>query len=453
MSGPSNPLQLSNEAVLLLAANLASIPQLSSLQALILGYPDVLHFTTVLEILLKIVPETTSPEDYLRLLYKSYRGDIEVFEASRISNSSIEQVKTLSQQACRRKLLKYQLNLSDASVNIELKDTLLANWFLDRARRVEKETGMIDLARRLVLPDTGEFPQTPTPFPPKAVTVWGKGIIQVLENFIFDNDDEDELQLILFENLDPDSAIRLLLSRTTPEAIPHTVQKLIQPYINYLNFQQLGGHSWGIVWDWLVDRAAAGELEYISILAGSWVEIEDTTLREFLQTCLTACYICHSTSSSIRKNLRIIQQNTSRLSERLHLPPSEQPISLEHPETDLVPAQLRNSSPLTNLTTSSFTFLDHIITSADILAKYSVEYTPAEIVIIRAKPEDVQAQLIDNLIHNEQSWTKRTDEQWRALRQSIRWLHDQSGVLQKLSLERVDTMILSAILDAAGFSS
>jgi Secretory pathway protein Sec39 len=82
-----------------------------------------------------------------------------------------------------------------------------------------------------------------------------------------------------------------------------------------------------------------------------------------------------------------------------------------------------------------------------------VEYTLAEIVTIRAKPEDVQAQLIDNLIHNEQSWTKRTDEQWKVLQQSIHWLHSQSGVMQKLSMERMDTMILSAILDSAGFSS
>ena len=79
----SGPLGISDNAVLLLAANLTSVPQLLGLRALIAGYPDVLQFTTVLELLLKVHPETTSPEDYVSIVYRSYCRESEPFHPSR----------------------------------------------------------------------------------------------------------------------------------------------------------------------------------------------------------------------------------------------------------------------------------------------------------------------------------------------------------------------------------
>src|SRR5579862_2852939 len=102
---------------------------------------------------------------------------------------------------------------------------------------------MIDLARRLVLPaNTAPFSQTP-PFPPPVVTSWGKGVVQVLETFIFDNDDEDELQLLHFENLSPDSAVRLLLSHTTAETVARNVKTLVVLFIEYMH-SNAGTQAW-----------------------------------------------------------------------------------------------------------------------------------------------------------------------------------------------------------------
>src|SRR5437667_12087457 len=141
------------------------------------------------------------------------------FYSSRIPSSFINEVSSLSEQALNRKLGLFNLSsLLHSPANPEQDERLLTQWFFDRARRVEEATGMIDLARRLVLTDAGNYIQTPS-FPPAAVIVEGSGMVQVLETFIFDNDDEDEFQLASFENLDPDSAVRLLLSRTTPETI------------------------------------------------------------------------------------------------------------------------------------------------------------------------------------------------------------------------------------------
>src|SRR5579859_5227226 len=297
-----NPLQLSNTAIILLAGNLATGPHLPSLAALIGGYPHVLHFSLVLEILLKVLPETTSPEEYLPIVYRLYRnepdstGDISVIPAT-----FIQKVSNLSEQAARRKLAMFQLHAQplDDSVAGNSSEEVLSRWFFDRARRVEEGTGMIDLARRLVCPETTNFQQTP-PFPPEKVVKWGKGVVQVLETFIFDSDDEDELHLVVFENLDPDSAVRLLLSRTTAETVSTNLQRLVLPFIEYSHSKEPEQNLWETVWDWLLDKSVAGELQYISIIANNWINSTETVLKEFLRICLAACYLCRQTSPSIR---------------------------------------------------------------------------------------------------------------------------------------------------------
>ena len=455
MAASQNPLRLSDPAVLLLAANLTSVPQLASLQALIAGYPDVLHFTAVLELLLKILPETISPENYVSIVYRAYRRETGQFDPSRIATSFIDEVSSLSQQALKRKLGLFNLlNLPQSPANAETHEKSLTQWFFDRARRVEEATGMIDLARRLVLPDSTNFIQTP-PFPPVPVKVWGRGIVQVLETFIFDNDDEDELQLLSFESLDPDSAVRLLLSRTTPETVSRNIRNLIVPFVEYIHFKEPGKEIWGTVWEWLSDRAIAGELEYVSNLGSDWIESNEALLRDFLRTCLIACYLCHQSSPAIRNNLRRIHVNISRLSQPLNIQSADEQIILGHPETDLLPSQLRNSSPLTVLTTSSLRFLEEMIMSADIVAQSSVtpELSLRELVNIREGFEEAQIQLVDRLLHSEQFWTKRNEEQWRKLRQSLKWLQSHSRVLGKISEVSLDTMILTALLDASGIFS
>jgi hypothetical protein len=310
---------------------------------------------------------------------------------------------------------------------------------------------MIDLARRLILPDTTHFIQTP-PFPPAAVNIWGRGVVKVLETFIFDNDDEDELQLLSFENLDPDSAVRLLLSRTSPETVSRNVRTLILPFAEYIHFQIHGKDIWVTLWEWLIDRAVAGELEYVSNLGSDWIESNDDILREFLRTCLVACYLCHQSSPAIRADLRRIHFNVSHLSHSLNLPQSNEQIMLGHPETDLLASQLLDSSPLTALKLSSLKFLDEMITSADIVAQPSVtpELSLRELVMVREGFEQTQIQLADRLLRSEQSWTKRNEEQWRKLRQSLKWLQSQSRLLGKISEVSLDSMILTALLDASG---
>jgi Secretory pathway protein Sec39 len=452
MADSTNPLRLSDTAVLLLAANLTSVPQLESLRALIAGYPYVLHFTAVLELLLKILPETTSPEDYISVVYRSYRRENERFDPSRIPTSFIDEVLALSPATLRRKLAVFNLsNPPKSSANIEADENLLTQWFFGRARRVEEATGMIDLARRLVLPETASFNQIP-PFPPLVVTVWGKGIIKVLETFIFDNDDEDELQLLPFENLDPDSAVRLLLSRTTSETVSRNIRNLVAPFADYINYQKQDKEIWTTVWDWLLDRTVAGELEYIANLSNDWIETTAGLSRDFLQTCLAACYLCHQSSPAIRMDLHRIYNNITKISQQLHIQQSDNQINLGHPETDLLATQLRKSSPLTALTASTLRFLNDIIGSGDSIAQCSIipELALREIIAIREGSEESQRQLADRLLRSDQFWTKRSEEQWRRLRQSIKWLQNQSRVLGKISEVSLDTMILTAVLDASG---
>jgi Secretory pathway protein Sec39 len=450
MDTETNHLALSDNAVLLLAANFASVPQVTSLAALVAGYPDVLHFLTVLEILLKILPETTSPEDYLPLVYRSYRKEPDLLlDWSKIPMSAVDQVSTLSAAILRRRLAAFNLQLSPPTTQVF--ESLLSQWFFDRARKVEDTTGMIDLARRLVLPErTPSYAQSP-PFPPAAVIAWGKGVIQVLETFIFDNDDEDELQLVQFESLDADSAVRLLLSRTTPESVARNVKTLVVPFVLYILEKDPGRPIWEPLWEWLLDRAVAGELECISHLSADWPSIDEFTLRDFLRTCLTACYISHQSSPSIRHHLRRIEQNIVKLSHPLGLQESES-ISLSHPETDLLPSQLRESSPLTTMSSTAIQFLDQIISSADIVAQYSPseQLSLHDIVMVREGPQQKQTDLVDRVLRADPTWTKRTEDQWNTLRQSLKWLQQSSKVLGKVSLESIDVMVFSCMLDATG---
>src|ERR1700738_2927671 len=89
MADLPNPIRLVDAAVLLLGANLASELQLLSLRALVAGYPNVLHFTALLEILLKALPETVSPADFISIVYRSYRRETEQIDISRIPASYV----------------------------------------------------------------------------------------------------------------------------------------------------------------------------------------------------------------------------------------------------------------------------------------------------------------------------------------------------------------------------
>jgi Secretory pathway protein Sec39 len=445
-----NPLGLSEAAVLLLAANLTSLPHLGSLQDLISAYPNVLHFSALLQIFLNVLPETISPEDYLPLVYKSYHDEPQPpqFDPSRIPTMYIDQVSSLSHSALRRKLALFGLSdIPEPPIQPDRYETTLGKWFFDRAHKVEEATGMIDLARRVVLPDPKSFGQSP-PFPPTAVTLWAKGIVQVLETFIFDNDDEDELRLLSFENLDPESAVRLLLSRSTPEIIQRNVRHLLTPFAAYVTTGFPKMDPWLALWEWLLDRSSAGELDYIATLGNDWVAGEDLT-RQFLKTNLTACYLCQHSSPAVRSHLHRIHSNVSRLSQSLGVPSTGQQIVFPHLETDLLSWEVRNSSPLTTLTVEAIVFLDTMIMSADIIAQSAIKPEPClrDMVLIRDRPEQ-QFQLLDQLLRTDEMWTKRNAEQWTKIRLSILWLQSQSGVLGKLPSQKIDVAIFTAILDA-----
>ena len=450
MERAANPLLLSDPTVVLLAANLAAVPHLPSLAALINAYPQVLDFALVLDILLKVLPEATSPEDYLPIVYRLYRHETtQTNDLDRIPSTFLQKVSNLSEQAARRKLALFQLDTQRSSTTEQDNETLLGSWFFNRARRVEEATGMIDLARRLVCPGTNNFQPTP-PFPPTSVTLWGKGVVQVLETFIVDSHDEDELRLVAFESLDSDSAIRLLLSRTTPETLSFTLRRLILPFTEYIHSKGLERDTWSTVWDWLLDRAVEGELQYISILANNWIEADDVVLKEFLRISLAACYLCRQTSSSIRSYLSRIHEGILHLSQKLNLPHSTESIPLQHTETDLLATELRISSPLTNVTMPAFEYLAQMIKSADILAQYSIELSLSELIFLRGSTEDAQQQLLNRILRADQSWKTRNEAQWKQLRLSTKWLQSTSRVLGKISLESLDKTVLTAMLDASG---
>jgi Secretory pathway protein Sec39 len=90
-----------------------------------------------------------------------------------------------------------------------------------------------------------------------------------------------------------------------------------------------------------------------------------------------------------------------------------------------------------------------MITSADIIAQYSFELSLRELVTIREGAEEVQKQLIDRLLQSG-NWKTRNEEQWRKLRQSLKWLQLDSLVLGKVSGDALDSSILSALLDSSG---
>jgi protein transport protein SEC39 len=303
---------------------------------------------------------------------------------------------------------------------------------------------MIDRARQVVLPDVTQFGQSP-PFPPISVIIWAKGVVQVLGTFIFDNDYEDDLQLVTFENLDAESgAVRLLLSRTTADPVSRNIRSLVAPFIQYIKSHEPGKEVWRTVCEWLLDHAATGELDYVANAAADLPD--DIDRLRFLHTCLTACYLCHQSSPSIRPNLYRIQDHLSQSLQYMNA--AAEPISLPHPETDLLPSQLCEFSPLAVLNTLALKFLDQMIMSAEIIAQYSFELSLRELVTIREGAEEVQRQLIDRLLQSGNRKT-RNEAQWRKLRQSLKWLQIDSLVLGKVSGDALDSSILSALLDSS----
>jgi len=75
-----------------------------------------------------------------------------------------------------------------------------------------------------------------------------------------------------------------------------------------------------------------------------------------------------------------------------------------------------------------------------------------ELAIIHEESAQTQTQLAERLLRGDPNRPRRTDEQWKSLRQSLKQLRNQTGILGKLSEESLDTMVFVCMLDACGIS-
>ncbi|BFZ63783.1 hypothetical protein YB2330_004915 [Saitoella coloradoensis] len=402
---------------LLAASIFASTASLTGLRYLFATYTDAFPLPTVLDILLRFLPETTPTSEYVQLVHDAWKRQLGSPAALEGEDAEVvANVTALSEKRARKKLQTLHLNASPAADNDEA-DALTA-WFLGRARYIDRRTGLISLSHQLCTTSVAD-----SSFPPSAVRQWAASVVAPCEMLIYT--DGADLSLEEFEKMPSGPAVRLILASADVHNVASRVRGSVVPYLaNRLSEDR------AVLWEWIVQRGQRNELAIVRALCEGWEDGENSVMA-----FMRACYACPSASPATIDNIHaIVKLLSSRVPET------------RGPQASVAApgSPLSDTAVLTAPNASALHLLELLTTSAS-LTKLNL----AQVLAIR---QDVmkQSPLLLQIVKAE-GWMSRDDTAWRRTRDHIHWLQNKSLVLSSLSDDEVESTILSGMLSAGRF--
>ena len=136
--------------VILEAVQLATDADIAAFRRLVSCEPDTLKLDLVLRLLLTYLPESTEPSLYTAFLRDVVSGDLNALDASIASPNTVPDI---SKHEARRRVRKlHLLTLGDLPTPSNDIPDLLTLFLLNRAYRIDKETGCLPLLQQLLEP-------------------------------------------------------------------------------------------------------------------------------------------------------------------------------------------------------------------------------------------------------------------------------------------------------------
>ncbi|KAH8150517.1 uncharacterized protein LAJ45_05212 [Morchella importuna] len=425
--------ELSPANATILAAHFAASGDLKSLRSVCLLHSSTLRGHTLLRVLL-CLPETTQPTLYIPLIRTVLSNeDITVLEDERTAEDmeSSLPITKISDKSAQKKIEK----LPTLPVgNDEDRKGLVTSYLLQRSRNIDSETGALSIIRELLTPFRDDLPK---------IRDYLDGSVEVLSKLVYEYAQENEEDIggtAVFETMEVDAATKKLLNRCGRGG--NVVQDLKQLVVPYLNYRGSYGNGWGVIWKWLEQKVESGDWAGFVEVIARWDGPENQALREqYARLALTGCYICGETESWALDGMRVVEKRVRGFvdagvgARNIYKAPTK------------LGGLLDKENPLTAPNTESLKILDLLITSAGILA---IPLAAAAKVKFEGSHDD-QKGVLTRYVRNGPNWAKRSNEEWKKLRNGLRWMRSESGVLEKLSVEEVEKVLLSGMLAATKF--
>ncbi len=141
---------LSKARTILLAVSLAVESDISGLRCLTAVHPRDLPLQLMLRILLTFLPESTEPSLYTSFIEEVFSGSLRRQENITVNLAPVED---LSEAEARKRIRKlHLLPLQDTGTSLVTSDDALTQFLINRAHRIEAETGLLPLLAQLLVP-------------------------------------------------------------------------------------------------------------------------------------------------------------------------------------------------------------------------------------------------------------------------------------------------------------
>lgn len=406
--------------LLLSAATSVASGDIEGLRTHIVADKSVLNANTCLDLLLRFLPESIEPDEYIPLVEELYEDRVES------ADNAVKLTDGVSGLGDRTATTL--LNKLDLSVQAQESDILLTDWFKQRAIRIQRETGLIELSHSLL---------TSSRLASQEVRQWDESIVEVLYCLYRQYPNSPFYNIEEFEALPYSNAIELLLSGSNPSNISWDMRTIVVPYMKYES------KDWSVVWEWLLKKSETYFL-LLSRLVASW-DGPDQGTELYMRTALAACYLTAETSGKVWDEMHKIQQRVKHI----------MPTSISDPidETSLSLTNFKDPRcPLTqSFSSSALETLDLLITSAAIMFPHTPLSLQAVARIKYFASEDEQKVILLRFLRSG-NWQSQNETNWKSTRDNLKWLQSKSGVLAKLSPEYLESTICATMLAAGQFS-
>lgn len=396
--------------------------------------------------MLLCLPETTDPSLYTPFLKSLLSGNLpddcsKAVVAADLPTAS-SSITNLSEKTARRKADKLPPLPTQDGAN---KRECVTSFLLQRSRNIDSETGALSIVKELLTPFRTELPE---------IDKYLTGAVEVLSKLVYEyaleeegdaeeKGDDDIGGLAAFGALGADVGAKILLSHCGCHDVVRDLEILVVPYLNYKGNDVAG---WSVIWAWLAEKAESGDWSSFVEIVTKWDgPMGSGALRDqYARFAIAGCYMCRETGNSVWEGMRAIQRRVTNFIESDSMGREESEYKAPARLGDL----LDKSNSLTAPSIGSLELLDLLITSAGIL---SLPLAAVAEVKLEGSHND-QKTLLVRYVRSGLNWTKRSDDEWKKVRDGVRWLRTKSRVLEKLSAGEVEKVLLAGMLAATRFA-
>jgi hypothetical protein len=218
---------LSPAKALLLAVQLATKANISTLRTLVSEHPKTLRPEIILRVLLSNLPESLESSEYVPFIQDLISGNVAADQSSPVDGSALEE---LSEPAASKRVRKlHLLPLLWPNAPADVPADPLVQFLIHRSLRIDENTGLITELPKLLVPFLHHSTYLRT---------WMISIVLPLLRLYYEYHPQDgaNISIPTFEGLDTQAGIVLLLSRTgSSEGNENTVgrdlRELVGPWM------------------------------------------------------------------------------------------------------------------------------------------------------------------------------------------------------------------------------